>query len=156
MRSAAERVTAALRSQGLATEVREFPQSTRTAQDAANAIGTSVAQIVKSLVFLADGSPVLALVSGANRVDLQKLAAAVTARTVEKADADLVRRVTGFSVGGVPPVGHDNPLPVYIDQDLMPFPVVYAAAGTPSTIFEVDPRVLARITKGRIIDLRNR
>jgi len=156
MSSAVERVAAALRAEGLPNSVREFPQSTRTAQDAADAIGTSIAQIVKSLVFIADGTSVLALVSGANRVDPQKLAAAASARTVEKADADLVRRVTGFAVGGVPPLGHDNPLPVYVDQDLMAFPIVYAAAGTPSAIFEIDPRVLVRITNGQVIELRSK
>ncbi len=154
MTSATERVARALEAKGLTTSVREFPHSTRTAQDAASAVGTAVAQIVKSLVFLADGAPVLALVSGANRVDLRKLAVATSARVVKKADADLVRRVTGFSVGGVPPVGHSDPLPVYIDQDLMEFPVVYAAAGSPTAVFEVDPRTLVQITEGNVIDLR--
>ncbi len=154
MPSATDRVAAALRAKGVTAPVREFPRSTRTAQDAADAIGTTVAQIVKSLVFLADGAPVLVLVSGANRVDLRKLGAAASAHTVEKADAALVRRVTGFSVGGVPPVGHLGVLPVFIDADLLHYEVVYAAAGTPRAIFAVDPHVLAQITEGRAIDLR--
>ncbi len=154
MTSATDRVAAALQAKGLVAQIQEFPRSTRTAQDAADAIGTSLGQIVKSLVFLADGVPILALVSGRNRVDLPKLATAVTAHAVTKADADLVRRVTGFAVGGVPPVAHENPLPVYIDQDLMLYDVVYAAAGTPSAIFAVDPHVLAQITEGKVVELR--
>lgn len=154
MTSATERVASALRAKGIDAVVREFPRGTRTAQDAAAAVGTSVGQIVKSLVFLADGSPILVLVSGANRVSLQKLATAAAAQVVEKADADRVRQVTGFAVGGVPPVAHTDPLPVYIDEDLIGFPVVYAAAGTPTTIFEVDPRRLAQITEGRVVALR--
>ncbi len=155
MTSPTERVAAALRAKGVATEVLEFPQGTRTAQAAADAIGTTVAQIVKSLVFVVDDKPVLILVSGANRVDLRKLATAAAARVVEKADAALVRRVTGFSVGGVAPLGHSTQLPVYIDDDLMRYEVVYAAAGTPQAIFAVDPRALVQITEGRVIDLRD-
>lgn len=154
MTAPTDRVKMALAAKGLTVSVREFPQSTRTADDAARAVGTSVSQIVKSLVFLVDESPVLVLVSGANRVDLHKLATASAARVAKKADADLVRRVTGFAVGGVPPVGHADPLPVYIDQDLMAFPVVYAAAGTPTAVFEVDPHRLAEVTAGTVIDLR--
>lgn len=154
MPSATERVGDALRRKGVVPSVREFPRSTRTAQDAAEAIGTTAAQIVKSLVFLADGTPVLALVSGANRVDAQKLAAAAAARVVEKAAADVVRRVTGFAVGGVPPVGHAEPMPVFVDADLMHYGLVYAAAGTPQAIFAIAPDVLVRITEGTVIDLR--
>lgn len=154
MPSATARVAAALRAKGIMPEVREFPRSTRTAQDAAEAIGTTVAQIVKSLVFLADGSPVLALISGANRVDVRKLAAAAAAQVVRKADADSVRRLTGFAVGGVPPLGHARPLSVFLDADLMQFDMVYAAAGTPQTIFAIDPRLLRQITDAKVADLR--
>lgn len=151
---ATSRVLAALGGEGINVEILEFPQSTRTAQDAASAIGTSVAQIVKSLVFLTDGRPVLALVSGANQVDLGKLGRAAGALTVAKATADQVRDATGFAIGGVPPVGHARPLPVFIDADLMRFDVVFAAAGTPHAVFAIAPGELRRITSGTILELR--
>lgn len=154
MPSAVERVAAALKGLGVDAPIREFPQGTRTAGDAASAVGTTVGQIVKSLVFQADGRAVLVLASGANRVDRAKLAAAVGARTVEKADAETVRHTTGYAIGGVPPVGHRFPLPVYIDQDLMRHDIVYAAAGTPKAVFPIAPQVLVRITAGRLVDLR--
>ena len=135
-------------------QILEFPQGTRTARDAASAVGTTVTQIVKSLVFLADGRPVLVLGSGANRVDETKLAAAAGATRVEKADAGVVRDVTGFAIGGVPPVGHLRRLPVYIDRDLMTFDVVYASAGTPNTVFPIAPRLLERLTAAAVVDLR--
>ncbi len=106
MPSATDRVASALRANGVAAQILEFPQGTRTARDAASAVGTTVAQIVKSLVFLADGHPVLVLASGANRVAIAKLVDAAGARTIEKADADVVRDATGFAIGGVPPLGH--------------------------------------------------
>lgn len=143
-----------LRQAGIDARILEFPQGTRTARDAAAAVGTTVAQIVKSLLFLADGRPVLVLGSGANRVDVGKLAAAAGASRVERADAALVRDVTGFSIGGVPPVGHISPLPVYLDRDLMAFDVVYAAAGTPNTVFLIAPDALVRVTSALVVDLR--
>ncbi|HEX4841159.1 MAG TPA: YbaK/EbsC family protein [bacterium] len=149
-----DRVLAALQAGGVATEVWEFPHSTRTAADAAAAVGTTVAQIVKSLVFLADAQPVLVLASGANRVDATKLARAVGVRRIAKANADVVHDVTGFAIGGVPPVGHPRPLPVYIDRDLLGFEIVYAAAGTPTTVFSIAPALLQRLTRGTVVDLR--
>ncbi len=143
----------ALHDLGVATEIREFPAGTRTARDAAAAVGTSVAQIVKSLVFTADSRPVLALVSGTNRVDVQKLARLAGAERVEKADAELIRAVTGFAIGGVPPVGHRTQLPVYVDESLLVHPVVFAAAGTPHTVFAIAPSELVRITRGVVGDL---
>ncbi len=154
MSSTTDRVASALRAKGVAVQILEFPQSTRTARDAASAVGTTVTQIVKSLVFLADGRPVLVLGSGANRVDETKLAAAAGATRVEKADAGVVRDVTGFAIGGVPPVGHLRRLPVYIDRDLMTFDVVYASAGTPNTVFPIAPRLLERLTAAAVVDLR--
>lgn len=154
MHRAAGRVAAALRAAGLPAEIRAFAAGTRTAADAAAAIGTTAAQIVKSLVFIADGRPVLALVSGANQVDPRKLAQAAGASTVAKASAGQVRTATGFAIGGVPPVGYGGTLPVFIDADLMRFDVVHAAAGTPHTVFAVAPRDLARITAGVVVDLR--
>ena len=154
MPSAAERVGEALRGLGVVPEIQEFPQGTRTAEDAAAAVGTTVGQIVKSLVFLADGKPLLVLASGANRVDLIKLAAAVGAHAVHRADADTVRRVTGFAIGGVPPVGHETALPVVIDRDLLRYDVVYAAAGTPHAVFAITPGRLAEITRATPADVR--
>ncbi len=154
MSSAPERVQAALQEAGIRVVIREFPQGTRTAVQAAAAVGTTVAQIVKSLVFVADGRPVLALVSGANRLDEGKLARAAGAGTVERAPADLVREVTGFAIGGVPPVGHARAMPVYIDQDLLRFEVVYAAAGTPHAVFGISPADLVQVTGGVVADLR--
>ncbi len=151
---AIDRVRAALQAAGLAVDIMEFPAGTRTAEDAARALGTSVAQIVKSLVFLADGRPVLVLVSGANRVDLGKLAAAAGARVIGKADAAVVREATGFAIGGVPPVGHSRVLPTFLDRDLLAHDVVYAAAGTPRAVFPIAPRALQEVIGAAEIDLR--
>jgi Cys-tRNA(Pro) deacylase len=151
--SAVDRVRAALDRLHLPCEIREFPASTRTARDAAQAVGTTVAQIVKSLVFLADGRPVLVLASGVNRVDVGKVARLTGASLVEKATAEATRRATGFSIGGVPPVGHEAALPVYIDETLLVHPVVYAAAGTPHAVFAIEPVDLVRATGGVVGDV---
>ena len=153
MATATERVQHALAAVGVEAEISEFPQGTRTAQDAARAIGTTLGQIVKSLVFMADGRPVLVLASGSNRVDLTKLARVAGASSVDRAGADDVREATGFSIGGVPPIGHSTPLDVFVDRDLLHFDVVYAAAGTPTAIFPIAPGELVRITGGRTADL---
>src|SRR5213596_2269484 len=149
MTSVAERVASALRQAGIDAHILEFPQGTRTAREAA-AVGTTTAQIVKSLVFLADGRPVLVLGSGANRVDQAKLAAVTGSARVEKASAEVVRDVTGFALGGVPPVGHLRRLPVYLDRDLMAFDIVYAAAGTPNAVFPIAPESLAQLTAATV------
>jgi len=151
--SATDRVRETLAALGIATEIVEFPQGTRTAQDAATAIGTTLGQIVKSLVFLADGRPVLVLTSGRNRVDTAKLARAIGANRIERADADRVRAETGFAIGGVPPVGHATPMETFIDQDLLAYDVIFAAAGTPTAIFPIAPGELMRATGGRSADL---
>lgn len=153
MHPSAERVAAVLRTLGVETQVIEFPQTTRTAHDAAVAIGTTVGQIVKSLVFLADQEPVLALVSGANRVDVGKLQTLRGAAHVDRADADTVRQVTGYAIGGVPPVGHARPLAVLMDRDLLHYATVYAAAGTPHAVFAVAPERLLQITGAAAVDL---
>ena len=150
--SAPARVQAALLAAGVDARIEEFPSSTRTAQEAAATVGTSVAQIVKSLVFLADGRPILALVSGANRLDTAKLAQIAGAK-IMRADADSVRAATGYAIGGVPPVGLATPLPVYCDRDLMRYAEVWAAAGTPHAVFSIAPETLARITNAEIVDL---
>lgn len=153
MHPSAQRVAAALQALGVKTRVIEFHQSTRTAREAAAAIGTTVGQIVKSLVFLADGRPVLALVSGANRLDVAKLRRAVGAEQVERADADAVRAATGYAIGGVPPVGLAQAVPVLLDRELLAYDLVYAAAGTPCAVFAVAPEVLQEVTAARVIDL---
>lgn len=153
MSSATERVAEALRARGVAPEIREFPQSTRTAAEAAAAVGTTVGQIVKSLVFLVDGRPVLVLVSGANRVDLVKFGLVCGAHAVRRASADDVRRVTGFAIGGVPPVGHATALATYLDRDLLRYAVVYAAAGTPTAVFAIAPDRLQALTEAVVADL---
>jgi prolyl-tRNA editing enzyme YbaK/EbsC (Cys-tRNA(Pro) deacylase) len=138
------RVVDAARTFDLEIEPVTFTETTRTAEDAARAIGCDVAQIVKSLVFHSDGRPILFLVSGANRLDEGRAAAAAHVAVLEKADADLTKRTTGFSIGGVPPFGHATSLPIYIDEDLMRFDIVWAAAGRPDSVFSVDPSVLRK------------
>jgi len=127
--------------------------STRTAQEAADAIGTSVGQIVKSLVFLAGGAPVLALVSGSNRLDTERLAA-LSGAVIGKADADSVRQATGYAIGGVPPIGFPRPIPTFVDRDLLQYDVVWAAAGTPRHVFPITPADLQRLTGGNVVDLK--
>ncbi len=137
---------------GLAIEPRSFPEGTKTAADAAAAIGVEVGQIVKSLVFLVDGEPVMALVAGDNQLDPDKLAAARDGGTVTRPDADAVRAATGFPIGGVPPLGHD--LPVVMDETLRRFDEVWAAAGTWTDVFPVAPADLERVTAATVGDLR--
>ena len=141
-----------LEAHGLDIEVRAYRAGTRTAEDAARAIGCEVAQIVKSLVFLAGPEPVLALVSGANRLDVRRLEALCGAR-VARADADRVRQATGYAIGGVPPFGHAARLPVYMDRDLARFEVVWAAAGRPDTVFPIAPDRLAELSGARVEQL---
>jgi prolyl-tRNA editing enzyme YbaK/EbsC (Cys-tRNA(Pro) deacylase) len=150
---AAAAVVAAGRSRGLELEVREFPDGTRTAADAARAIGCQVDQIVKSLVFVADTDPVLVLCSGGNRVDVVKVGRERSAATVRKADAGEVRAATGYAIGGTPPFGHARDLPVLIDRHLTGFEVVWAAAGTPRHVFPVAPGDLVAATGGRVADI---
>ena len=131
-------------------EVLEFDASTRTAEDAASAIGCTVAQIAKSLVFRAQsGQPVLVVASGAHRVDEKRIAALVGA-PIGRADADFVREATGFSIGGVPPVGHKTDSLVLVDEALMAFGEIWAAAGTPNAVFRLTPADLVELTAGRV------
>ena len=149
-----ERVIAAAQDLGLAVSVRTFPEGTKTAADAAAAIGVEVGQIVKSLVFTIDGEPVVALVSGANQLDERRLAAEAGGATCQRAEADLVRSATGYPIGGVPPFGHAQLLPVYLDRDLLDYDEVWAAAGTWNDVFPIDPEVLVRATGAAVADLR--
>jgi prolyl-tRNA editing enzyme YbaK/EbsC (Cys-tRNA(Pro) deacylase) len=152
----AGKVQDALAARGLACQVVEFPQTTRTSREAAAAIGCSVAQIAKSLVFKGRRSdkPILVIASGANRVDLGKLAALV-GEPVDRPDADFVRQRTGFAIGGVPPVAHAEPLDTYIDAELMGLGDIWAAAGTPFAVFRLTPAALVALTGGRIADLKS-
>ena len=133
--------------------VREFPEGTRTAVDAARAVGCELGQIVKSLVFLAAGKPVVALVSGSNRLDERRLAA-VAGGPVAKANAQTVRAATGYAIGGVPPFGHATEVSVFMDRDLLRYPAVWAAAGRPDSVFEIEPARLRELSHAVVIDLK--
>ena len=150
---AARRFEAWLADSNIGVSVKKFPEGTRTAADAARAIGCQVGQIVKSLVFVAGGRPVVALVSGANRVDEARLAE-VAGRPVVKADAESARVATGYAIGGVPPFGHANDVPVFMDRDLLAFPVVWAAAGRPDSVFEIAPDRLLELSAATVLDLK--
>lgn len=154
--AAVRRVTEAASDAGLTIDVRRHATMARTAADAAHAIGCDVAQIVKSLVFVADGAPVIALVSGSNRLDTGLLAAALGAHQVRRADADEARTATGYAIGGVPPFGHATELRVLVDRDLTRFEVVHAAAGLPDATFEVATTELVRVSGGEIADIAER
>lgn len=147
----ARKVQEALRSLGLTLEVVELPASTRTSLEAAQAVGCSVGQIAKSLVFRGarSDSPVLVICSGSNRVDEEALTA-LLGEPAEKADAEFVRQHTGFAIGGVPPIGHDRAIPTYIDEDLLQYEEIWAAAGTPHAVFRLTPGELAQISRGRV------
>jgi prolyl-tRNA editing enzyme YbaK/EbsC (Cys-tRNA(Pro) deacylase) len=153
MTTAVERFLAAARALGMDPEVHRFPQGTKTAQDAADAIGCQVGQIVKSLVFMADESPVMAFTSGVNRVDPAKLAVAVGAAAVRRATPEEARTATGFAVGGTPPFGHPTRVPAVMDRDLLGWEEVWAAAGTPDSVFPVQPARLLAATDARPVDL---
>jgi Cys-tRNA(Pro) deacylase len=149
-----ERVVAAGRELGLEIEPRSFPEGTRTAQEAADAIGVELGQIVKSLIFGVDGEMVLAYVSGANRLDEKLLAAAAGGTRCERVDADAVRKATGFPIGGVPPFGHTTQLRVFIDPDLLQFDEVWAAAGTWNDVFGIEPHRLVEASGGVVTALK--
>ena len=149
----AQKVQDALAALGFgACRVVELPDSTRTSVEAAAAIGCAVAQIAKTLVFKGgrSGDPILVIASGTNRVNTQKLAEMI-GEPVEKPDADYVRARTGFVIGGVPPVGHSEPLATFIDQDLRQYATIWAAAGTPRAVFELTPDDLIQMTGGRVV-----
>ncbi|HET9782269.1 MAG TPA: YbaK/EbsC family protein [Candidatus Dormibacteraeota bacterium] len=133
--------------------VQRFPEGTRTAVDAARAVGCEVGQIVKSLVFVAGGTPVVALVSGANRLDEARLGA-VAGEPVLKADAVTARAATGYAIGGVPPFGHATQVRVFMDRDLLAYDAVWAAAGRPDSVFEIQPDRLRELSKATVVDLK--
>jgi prolyl-tRNA editing enzyme YbaK/EbsC (Cys-tRNA(Pro) deacylase) len=152
--ASAGKVQAALTSLGFSFDVQELDKSTRTAAEAAEAIGCEVAQIAKSILFRGgeSGRPVLVIASGINRVD-EKAVADLIGEPLAKADADFVRRETGFVIGGVPPVGHDKPILTLVDQDLLRFQEIWAAAGTPFAVFRLDPKSLQTLTGGQVARL---
>jgi prolyl-tRNA editing enzyme YbaK/EbsC (Cys-tRNA(Pro) deacylase) len=139
---------------GVVVEPVRFPEGTKTAADAAGAIGCDVGQIVKSLIFGVDGAVVLAYVSGTNQLDESKLAAAAGGASCARVDADVVRSATGFPIGGVPPFGHATTLPVFIDPDLLQHDVVGAAAGTWNDVYSLSPGDLVSASAGTVVDLK--
>jgi Cys-tRNA(Pro) deacylase len=151
---AVERVRAHAAARGTLIEIRRYPAGTRTAQDAADAIGCDVAQIVKSLVFLAAGAPAVVLVSGSDRVDELKLAAVLGVSSVRRATANEARDATGYVVGGVPPFGHKAPVPVVVDGALLRHAEVWAAAGLPDAVFPIVPADLVRLAGATEADVR--
>lgn len=155
LKAAAQRVQDALAAKGLTLVVKQFPESTRSAVEAAAAIGCDVAQIAKSLIFRAvdSGRPVLVVASGANRVDEAKVSA-VLGEQIGRADAAFVREKTGYSIGGVPPVGHETPPLVVIDADLLALGEIWAAAGTPNAVFRLTPENLVALTEGQVAEVK--
>jgi len=151
LKPSAQRVQAALSARGLDLQVVELEVTARSAAEAAAAVGCQVGQIAKSLVFRAgsSGRAVLVIASGANRVDLKRVEALV-GEALEKPDADFVRAETGFAIGGIPPVGHDHPLLTVIDEDLLRFDRIWAAAGHPNAVFALTPAQLVELTSGRV------
>ena len=153
VKPAVRKVQSAIRQLGIEREVIELGVDARTSQQAADALGVGVGQIAKSLVFTVNSSPLLVIASGANRVDelkLEKLAGG----TVRRADPETVKQATGYAIGGVPPLGHPAPLPVYVDADLLQYELIYAAAGVPECVFPLTPAELVQGTGGRVADVK--
>lgn len=150
---ATERFAAAAAAQGLQVDVRRFPEDTRTAQQAADALGCQLGQIVKSLVFKAGDELVLVLTSGANRVDQTRVAPLFGVDKLGRADADECRTATGFAIGGIPPCGHPEPLRTVLDRDLLQYDTIWAAAGAPDAVFELTPADLERVTNATLADV---
>ncbi|MFF7448476.1 MULTISPECIES: YbaK/EbsC family protein [unclassified Streptomyces] len=138
----------------LRAEIRRFPDATRTAAEAAAAIGCELSQICKSLIFAADGVPVLVLMDGASRVDVERVRRELGAQKVTRAKADVVRETTGFAIGGVPPFGHRTRTRVLADRSLLDHDLVWAAAGTPHTVFPMEPKTLIAHAGGTLVDVR--
>jgi len=135
-------------------EIKRFSEGTKTAADAARAVGCQIGQIVKSLVFMADGRPFLALTSGSNRADQQRLADLLGSEDVRRANPEEARDATGYAIGGTPPFGHSQRLAVLVDRDLLSYDVVWAAAGTPDSMFSITPDELLRTTSGQVADFK--
>jgi prolyl-tRNA editing enzyme YbaK/EbsC (Cys-tRNA(Pro) deacylase) len=144
-----DRLVRSARELGLEVQVRRLESSTRTVREAAVAVGCEEAAIAKSIVFVADGDPVVCVASGRHRIDTDKLADALDVAEVRQAAADEVRAATGFAIGGVPPFGHD--LPVLFDESLLEHERVWAAAGDPNSLFSIDPQELASCVRARVV-----
>lgn len=153
MKPATKRVVEAAAAVGLSIEVATFPEGTRTAAEAAAAIGCEVGAIAKSIVLMSDEGPLLVFTSGSNRVDYGKVAAVLGARGVRRATAEEAREATGYVIGGTAPFGHPQPLRTVMDRDLAAFATVWASAGTPHTVFAVSPQELQRTTGARPADV---
>jgi prolyl-tRNA editing enzyme YbaK/EbsC (Cys-tRNA(Pro) deacylase) len=153
MKPAVEKVQAAITGHGLARQVIELPVHARTSQQAADALGVTVGQIVKSLVFTAAGRPIMVAASGANRVDERRLGE-LAGGAIRRADPSTVKQATGYTIGGVPPIALASPLPIYVDRDLLGYDLVYAAAGLPECVFPIAPQELVRATGGTIVDIK--
>ncbi len=153
--ASAKKVQLALDARGLRLQVVELPASTRTAVEAAQAVGCEVSQIIKSLVFKAKRSerPILVIASGSNRVNEKRIESLI-GEPLGKADADFVRERTGFVIGGVPPVGHAETIETFIDEDLLQFDVLWAAAGTPHAVFRLSSEELLKISDGRVVSIK--
>jgi prolyl-tRNA editing enzyme YbaK/EbsC (Cys-tRNA(Pro) deacylase) len=151
----AQRVQDELRRRGSAAVVLQLERPTRSAAEAAAAVGCEVAQIAKSLVFrgITSGGAILVVTSGANRV-AEDAFGGRTGEAIERADADFVRAATGFAIGGVPPFGHPRPLTTFLDEDLLAFPTIWAAAGTPNALFQIDPEELLRLCGATALRVR--
>jgi prolyl-tRNA editing enzyme YbaK/EbsC (Cys-tRNA(Pro) deacylase) len=151
----AQKIQDILRGLGSNGKVIEFTESTRTAQEAADRVGCQLGQIVKSLIFKGRTSNkgILVLTSGSNRVD-ENMISQYMGEPIGRADPEFVRTVTGFAIGGVPPVGHAQPLETYIDEDLLQYSNVWAAAGTPNAVFELPSSDLAKFTRGKIVRVK--
>ena len=145
-------VQRALEQHHLALEVVEMNDSTRTAQDAAAAVGCEIGQICKSLIFRSGDIPLLFLVSGKNQLNVARVSAAL-GFPLEKADAAFTKEKTGFAIGGIPPLAHASPIATYIDRTLLEYPEIWAAAGTPHAVFKLESRMLLTLTGGKIIDV---
>ena len=145
-------VQRALEQHHLALEVVEMSDSTRTAQDAAAAVGCEIGQICKSLIFRSGDTPLLFLVSGKNQLNVARVSAAL-GFSLEKADAAFTKEKTGFAIGGIPPLAHASPIATYIDRTLLEYPEIWAAAGTPHAVFKLESRMLLTLTGGKIIDV---
>jgi Cys-tRNA(Pro) deacylase len=154
LNASVRKVEKALKAHGLECQVLNMKETTRSAQDAANSLGCRVEQIVKSLVFMTKKTkkPILVIASGANRVNTKKIRNLLS-EPIKMADPDFVRAKTGFAVGGVPPLGHSNPLATFIDEDLLKYPEIWAAAGTSNTMFKLSPDDLQKITEGQVISV---
>jgi len=151
----AQKFQETLHSLGYEFTVIEFTESTRTAQEAADRVSCTLGQIVKSLIFRgqSSGKPILVLTSGSNRVD-EKRISTYASESIGRADADFVRAATGFAIGGVPPLGHLQPVETYLDEDLLQYATIWAAAGTPKAVFELTPEALQKMTAGKVVKVK--